>query len=136
MIYGKIISNKIMKIELDKNGRKLYKFSHSIHQGGYLYAHKIKCGTINKTEIREILSKISEELKLIDVTIKIYDDIIFLFCFLPLTITPIILIESIQHQIESKGNWAEEYIWTTVYDLQEKFVRKDLEKLGFYYDKG
>ena len=31
-----------MKIETDKSGRRVYKFSSSIVQGGYLYSHKTK----------------------------------------------------------------------------------------------
>jgi len=33
-------------------------------------------------------------------------------------------------------SWDENYVWTGVYDLQEKRVRQDLEKWGYNYDEG
>ncbi len=49
---------------------------------------------------------------------------------------PIKVIESIQNQIGQFGRWHPDYLFDSVYGLQEELVRKDLEKLGFDYDKG
>lgn len=127
-----------MKIEHDKNGRKLYKFSHSICQGGYVYAHKTKEeGKIaDKEGLRNALSSVAKQFELIDTTIKVYDNIFFLFFMLKPSVVPQSLIESIQKNIASFSSWAEEYLWAGVYDLQEDYLRKELEKRGFNYEQG
>ena len=61
-----------MKIEIDKRGRKLYKFSHSVHQGGFFYCHKSVKKISNKDGLRNALNAIAAKLQLIDTTIKIY----------------------------------------------------------------
>ena len=126
-----------MKIELDKRGRRLYKFNHSVVQGGYLYSHKIDGGeTIkNKEGLKNALNAIAAKFKLIDPTVKVYDSIFFFF-FLNRNTAPIELIETIQKNIASVGIWYKDYLYTTTYDLQEKYLRGYLEKLGFDYDKG
>src|SRR3989344_6680427 len=118
-----------MKIEIDKNGRKLYKFSHSVAQGGYLYAHRTRDSSVlNIDGLNVFLENIVKKHSLFDVTIKVYDDIFFLFFMSKLSLKPQDLIDSIQEGIVPFGKWDEDYIWTGVYDLQEKFVRKDLER--------
>ncbi len=127
-----------MKIENDKFGRRVYKFSSSIAQGGYLYAHKTREGdTIANNEgLRNLLRAIAKKYELIDVTIKVYNTIFFLFFQTKPMVKPVDLINSIQEHLEIFGSWDEKYVWTGVYDLQEKYVRKDLEKYGFEYEKG
>lgn len=117
--------------------RKTYRFSHKVVQGGHLYAHKTVGGTTikNKQGLKNALNAVAKKFKLIDVTIKVYDSILFFF-FLFRGIKPIELIEKIQKNISNFGVWHKDYLFTTVYDLQEEYVRKDLEKLGFDYDKG
>lgn len=114
--------------------RKTYKFNHKVVQGGYLYSHKTNGVIKNKEGLRNALNAIANKFKFIDVTIKIYDSIFFLF-FMSKNIKPI-LIEKIQNNISNFGIWDKDYIFTAVYDLQEEYVRKDLEKLGFDYDGG
>src|SRR3989338_6141737 len=120
----------IMKIGYDRNGRKMYKFSHSVAQGGFLYAHRISTGTIvNKEGLCNALSDISKKHELIDVTIKVYDTIFFLFFMLKPSLVPQKLIDSIQENTASFGSWDENYLWTGVYDLQEKYIREYLTKV-------
>lgn len=127
-----------MKIVIDKDGRKLYKYSHSVSKGGNAYIHKTEQGKIieNKAGLRNVLSAIAAKHKLIDVTIKIYDDIFFFFFHIPRSLAPAKLIDSIQKNIDSFASWDKEYLLTGVYDLQERFIRKDLEKWGYGYEKG
>ena len=127
-----------MKIELDKKGRKLYKFSHSVHQGGYFYCHK----TINEEKIenklglRNALNAIAVKLNLIDTTIKIYDDVFFFFFMMKPLTKPLNIIETIQKNITGFGEWDKEYLYNTVYDLQEEYLIKYIKKFGFNYDEG
>lgn len=127
-----------MKIETDKYGRRLYKFSSSVAQGGYLYAHKTKGDSIiaNKDGLRNLLRAIAKKHELIDVTIKVYEKIFFLFFQSKPSLKPIDLINNIQEHINLFGAWEENYVWTGVYDLQEKYVHKDLETWGYEYDEG
>lgn len=127
-----------MKIEYDKNGRKLYKFSHSICQGGYVYSHKTKEGgeIIDKEGLRNALGSVAKQFELIDATIKVYSSMFFFFFMLKPSVVPQQVIESIQNSIASFSSWAEEYLWTGVYDLQEDYLRKELEKQGFDYEQG
>jgi|SRR3989338_1689639 len=127
----------MVKIEIDKNGRRIYKFSHSVAQGGNLYAHKVKHGTIGDKEgLKKALNEISSRLKLIDPTIKVYDTIFLFFFHIPNSLAPLAIIEAVQAALPPFGEWDEEYLFTGVYDLQEKYVRKDLEKWGLDYDAG
>jgi|SRR3989338_673102 len=125
-----------MKIEYDRSGRKLYKFSHSVAQGGYLYAHKTSVGNIvNKEGLRNVLSAISKKYELIDVTIKVYDAIFLLFFMSKPSLVPQELIDIIQKNIASFANWDENYVWTGVYDLQEEYIKEYLTKVGYEYDQ-
>jgi len=54
----------------------------------------------------------------------------------PKALAPATLIDAIQRNMESFAEWDKDYLFTGVYDLQEKYVRKDLEKFEFNYDKG
>lgn len=126
-----------MKIETDKNGRRLYKFSSSVAQGGYLYAHKTSDGTITNFEgLRNALNAIAKKFELIDVTIKVYDTIFFAFFMSKPSLVPQELIDSIQRNTASFAKWDENYLWTGVYDLQEKYIRDYMAKVGYDYDDG
>lgn len=118
--------------------RKTYKFSHSVFQGGFLYAHKMPGNKKieNKDRLRNVLEEITTKFELLDATIKIYDSIFFLFFMHRPATKSTEIINAIQESIKPFGSWHQDYMYTTVYDLQEKYVRKDLEKLGFDYDKG
>ena len=127
-----------MKISYDKNGRKIYKFNHSICQGGYLYTHKSEenSNINNKEALRAKLNEICTKFELIDATIKIYDNIFFLFFMTKPSLSPLTLITAIQQEIELFGTWEEKYIWAGIYDLQEKYLKEYLYKIGFDYGKG
>ena len=126
-----------MKIETDKNGRRLYKFSHSVAQGGYLYAHKTANNAIaNKDGLRNALNAIAKKFELIDVSIKVYGNIFFLFFMSKPSLVPQELIDSIQSNTVSFAEWDENYLWTGVYDLQEKYLREYLAKAEYDYDDG
>ena len=126
-----------MKIAYDKAGRKIYKFSHSVSKGGNLYSHKVREGIIeNKEGLRNVLKALSIKFKLIDITIKVYDNIFLFYFLVPKSLAPATLIDFIQKNISSFGVWTEDYLYTGVYDLQENFIRKDFEKFGLDYDKG
>lgn len=125
-----------MKIEIDRNGRKIYKFNHSVVQGGYLYAHKSQDIISDKTALRNALISIIQKYELIDSTIKVYDKIFFMFCMTKPMVKPADIINNIHTSISPFAKWDEEYIWTTVYDLQEKNVREYLKKCGMSYDEG
>lgn len=126
-----------MKTDIDKDGRKLYKFSHSVCQGGFMFANKVLNGNIkNKEGLKIILNSVALKFESIDVTIKVYDNIFFVFFMTKPSIALGEVIESIQKVIVSFGSWDEEYLFQNVYDLQEKYIRKDLKKIGFNYDNG
>ena len=127
-----------MKKTYDKYGRTLYKFSHSVAQGGNAYIHKtVQNKAIeNKLGLRNALQAISVKFKLIDTTIKIYETIFFFFFFEPRSVAPAEVIGAIQKNISSFAQWDKGYAFTGVYDLQEKYIRKDLEKWGYDYEKG
>ena len=65
----------------NKDGRILYKFSHSVAQGGNVFIQKTTTGTSieDKEGLRTALNDIAIKHKLIDHTIKIYDAIFFFF---------------------------------------------------------
>lgn len=127
-----------MKKEIDKDGRILYTFSHSTAKGGNAYVHKTVVGKKieNKEGLRNYLNAISKKHGLIDPTIKIYDTIFFLFFHIPKSLASALLIESIGNELALFSEWDEDYVWTGIDDLQEKYLRKDLEKWGYDYDKG
>ncbi|MFH1510269.1 MAG: hypothetical protein ABIF10_01150 [Candidatus Woesearchaeota archaeon] len=127
-----------MKVAYDKSGRKIYKFSHSVHQGGYLYCHRVVDNSVitNKDGLKNALKAIAMKFGFLDPTVKVYDRIMFLFFFPRLTTSPKDIIAAIQKNISSFAQWDDEYLWTGAYDLQEKFLKKDLERFGFDYDKG
>lgn len=127
-----------MKIGFDKNGRKVYKFSHSVDQGGFLYSHKAKEGEkiADRDGLRNALTELAKQYELVDVTIKVYDNVFFLY-FLPKpSLAPQTLIDTIQKTIRPFSSWAEECLWTGVYDLQENYLKKELEKWGFDCEQG
>ncbi|MBI5390208.1 hypothetical protein HZB02_01860 [Candidatus Woesearchaeota archaeon] len=125
-----------MKREIDRDGRMIYKFSHSIAKGGNAYIHKTLSGMIieNKEWLRSYLDAIARKHKLIDQTIKIYNTIFFFFFHIPKSLAPAKLIEGISKDISLFAEWDEEYLFTGVYDLQEKFLRRDLEEWGYDYE--
>lgn len=127
-----------MKKEIDKDGRIIYKYSSSVSKGGNVYIHKTVHDEFikNKEGLRNVLEAISKKHGLIDPTIKIYDKIFFLFFHIPKSLAPAELIDSILKNIAYFASWDEDYVFTGVYDLQEKFLRKDLEKFGYEYDEG
>lgn len=126
-----------MKITIDKRGRKLYKFSHSACQGGFMFSNKVLSGSIvHKDEFRYDLEKVRDELELIDVTIKIYNDTFFIFLMMKPSISIQIIIDKINEVSSKYGNFSKDYFWSNVYDLQEQYIKQDLEKLGFNYDEG
>lgn len=127
-----------MKIETDRNGRKVYKFSHSICQGGYVYSHKTKEGEkiADKEGLRNALGSVTKQFELIDATIKVHDNAFFFLFMLKPSVVPQNLINNILETIGPFSLWAEEYLWTGVYDLQESSLRKELEKWGFDYEQG
>lgn len=93
-----------MKKVIDKDGRILYKLSHSVAKGGNLYSHKVSEGTIlDKEGLRNVLNAIALKHKLIDPTIKVYDTIFFLFFHIPKSLAPAELIGSIHKNIDSFG---------------------------------
>ena len=118
--------------------RKTYRFSHSVGQGGYLYAHKTVDDEIitNKFGLRNALTAVAKRFELIDVTIKIYDSIFFFFFMSKPSIAYGDIIDSIQKNIASFNSWSPEYVYDAVYDLQEEYIRRDLKKQGFNYDEG
>lgn len=124
-----------MKIVVDKSGRKMYKFRHSVCQGGYLYSRGVVSGEIlNKSGLKLVLDSVVNKFDLIDVTIKIYKNIFFIFYMVKPSVVLKDLFDTIDSVISSFGNWNKDYVVTNVYDLQEKYVREDLLKLGFDYD--
>ena len=90
----------------------------------------------NKEGLRNALRALSIKYKLIDCTIKVYDNIFLFYFLVPKSLAPATLIGSIHKNIASFGKWAEDYLYTGVYDLQEKFIRRDFEKFELDYDKG
>ena len=127
-----------MKKTIDTDGRILYKFSHSTAKGGNAYIHKTLYGKSmeDKQGLRNCLNAISKRYNLIDSTIKIYDNIFFLFFHIPKSLAPAELIESIGKNISLFAEWDKDYAFTGVYDLQDKFLRKDFEQWGYDYEKG
>lgn len=127
-----------MKKEIDKDGRILYTFSHSTAKGGNVYIHKTISGKSigDKQGLRNYLEAISKKHGLIDPTIKIYGTIFFFFFHIPKSLAPAVLIESIGKNLSLFSEWDEDYVYTGVDDLQEKFLRKDLERWRLDYDKG
>src|SRR3989338_2656840 len=102
--------------------RKTYKLSHSVFQGGYLYIHKTANGDqiADKWGLRHALVLTGEQLGLIDVTVKVYDTIFFIFFMMKKNVKPITVIERIQEEINKFGKWHDGEFFGTAYDLQEE----------------
>ncbi len=116
--------------------RKTYRFSHSVGQGGTVYAQKIQEGKIhNKEGLRNMLNAVVKRYRLIDATVKVYDDIFFFF-FHARNVKPTDLIGTVHEHLPAHGRFAEEYVYSGVYDLQEEYVRKELKDWGYDYDAG
>ena len=118
--------------------RKTYRFSHSVVQGGYLYAHRKTSGEkiTDKEGLANMLKAVEKKFGLIDTTIKIYDHIFFYFFMRRPSVDPADIISTIQKHISAFGSWDASYVYTTVYDLQEGYIRKLLKEWGFEYDEG
>lgn len=118
--------------------RKTYKFSSCVCQGGWVYIHRTKKGKIikDKLKLRDSLKSVSQKFELIDVTIKIYNSIFFLFFMIKPTIKPIDVIEAIQKNISEFADWDEKYLYDGIYDLQEWYLRDYFKKFGLNYDEG
>ncbi|OIO66048.1 hypothetical protein AUJ68_01490 [Candidatus Woesearchaeota archaeon CG1_02_57_44] len=126
-----------MRKEIDKQGRTLYIFHRGVAQGGNVYVHKTKGESIKERDrLRNALNKQAAELDLIDTTIKVYNTIIFIFFHMPKKLSQLELENSIQETIKPFGNWDEENAFMAIYDPQERFIRKDLERWGCNYDDG
>ena len=89
----------MVKIETDKHGRRIYKFSHSVAQGGYLYAQKTANVIENKEGLRNALHAIAKKYGFIDFTIKVYDHIFFLFFMTNKSTIPQDIVDSVQRNI-------------------------------------
>jgi len=125
-----------MKKAFDKNGRTIYRFSHGVGQGGNIYCRKSNMHISNKEGLRNVLTAISKKYKLSDYNIKVYDTIFFLFFHIPKSLAPADLIDSIQANIASFADWDKDYLYTAIYDLQEKDIKNYLKKFDFNYDEG
>lgn len=127
-----------MKIGFDKNGRKLYKFSHSVGQGGFLYSHRAKEGEkiADREGLRNALNEVAAQFGLVDVTLKVYDCIFFLYFMSRPSLAPQTLINAIQKAVLPFSSWDKEYVWTGVPDLQETYLRQELKNWGFEYGQG
>src|SRR3989338_4642648 len=93
-VWGCLIK---MKKEIDKDGRTI----------------------TNKEELRDLLQTIAKRYELIDVTIKVYDTIFFLFFQMKLSLAPQEVIDAVQEKITLFSKWDEDYVITGVEDLQE-----------------
>ncbi len=100
-----------------------------------MYCHKSLNKIENKIGLKNALKAIAKKFELIDATVKVYDNVFFLF-YLSRKVSSDVLIKKILKNIYSFGEWDKDYIFTNVYDLQEKYVRKDLKEMGFDYEKG
>ena len=127
-----------MKKAIDNDERIIYKYSHSVSKGGNVYINKTVIGKHidNKEGLRNVLVAISRKDDLVDVTIKIYDDVFFLFFHLPRSLALAMLIENIRKNIKDFADWDKEYVFAGVYDLQERYIREDLKRFGVDYDEG
>ena len=101
-----------------------------------MYARKTDGAINDATALRMRLNAIAEKYKLIDVTIKIYDAIFFMFFQSKPSLVPQHLIDTLESEIMPFAEWDQDYLWTGVYDVQEKYVREYLEKHEFEYDEG
>lgn len=117
---------------------KTYRFGSTTFQGGYLYAHRTVDEEVIKDgeALRTALSALAGKMELIDVTIKIYDAIFFLFFVAKPSLRPSDIIGQIQACIPAFGTWAADYIYTGVDGVQEQFMRIHLKNFGFRYEDG
>ena len=125
-----------MKKSYDKFGRTIYKYSHSVSQGGFLYIHRARRPIENKQGLKNAINAISSKFMLLDPTVKVYEYIFFFFFHVPKSLAPAIVIETIQKNIRTFGEWDSDYVFDGVYDLQENYISKNLEKFEFDYAKG
>lgn len=127
-----------MKREIGVEGKVVYKFSHSVHQGGYAYGHKTKENHIIKDRegLRDALNAIARQYGLMDVTIKVYSNIFFIFFMMRPSIAPQKIIDAIQKGIGEFSEWSDDYIFSGMHDLQEKFIKEELAKWGLDYEQG
>ena len=116
--------------------RKTYKHSHHISQGGSVYIHRSKIPIANILGLKNVLHAVSKKFGLLDVTIKVYNVVFFMFCKMRPSTIPNDLRQAIQRNLPYFGSWDDEYVFDNVYDLQEPYVRKYLQDLGLDYDKG
>jgi hypothetical protein len=82
------------------------------------------------------LIAVEKKYNLIDVTIKIYDNLFFFFFMKKPSIKPMDLINTIQKNISCFGSWSKDYLYTSVYDLSEEYIRNFLKESGFDFDNG
>lgn len=116
--------------------RRPYNFSSSISQDSYFYCRKITGGKIeNKEGLRNALNAIVIRFELIDTTIKIYDSILFFFFMMEPMVKLTDLIDIVNNKTFLFGEWNEKYLCSGFYDLQERYLRKDLQKWGFVFDE-
>ena len=102
----------------------------------FIWKTKEECEIKNKTELRNHLNSVIQQFELIDVTIKIYNSIFFLFfTFKPRMVLQQI-IDTIVEKIKDTEELTKDNICTATYDLQEPYVRKELSEYGFNYDEG
>ena len=112
--------------------RKLYKFSHSISQGGIVYAHH---GAFeNKFGLRNALIALTKKIGLLDPTVKVYDTLFFIFFVTKPQHVPTKIIEEIHRVIEPFGKFSEQYLFNGIYDVQEEYLKKFLAKQGFEWE--
>ena len=73
----------------------------------------------------------SEYVDLLDPTVKVYNNIIFVFFATKPTHVPKIIIKAIQKVITPFGEFSEEYLYNGMYDVQVAYLKIFLRKQGF-----
>ena len=118
--------------------RKTYKFGHSVCQGGYFFAWKTKKGAELQRgdELRRRVNLVVQQFALIDTTLKVYDSIFFLFFMFKPSIRRQDIIDALVESIGDLEEWDDKHLCTGAYDLQEKYIRNELQKWGFDYEQG
>jgi DNA-binding PadR family transcriptional regulator len=113
--------------------RKTYRYSHSIGQGGFMFVQKSD-KPIDKEPLWKALQPAIEKCKLIDVTLKVHENVFFLFFAAPRGHSPQQVADEIRSAIAWLAWWDEEYLMVTVDDVQEESVKKELARLGITDD--
>jgi hypothetical protein len=113
--------------------RKTYRYSHSIRQGGFMFVQKSD-KPIDKEPLAKALEPAIEKCKLIDVTLKVHENVFFLFFAPPRRHSPQQAADDIRSAIAPLASWDEEYLMVTVDDVQEESVKKELARLGITDD--